>query len=163
LVPAPAVALVNEDGFWDHFVAVTSEARVSQLVVEVLTGTDGEVIPPPPDPLPEWLAIASNNPRLMAVAGQFGAVEDWTDLYKVYELLGAALGRQPGVEKGVAGSGRTSPPVAAHAQPEKIGELEEQSGGGAAAPSSQPSLRFRHRQRERKPRRAAIVVIARTG
>jgi hypothetical protein len=96
-VRAGAVLRLNEDGFWDYYEPLASGARVSQIAVEVLVAVDGSSTPPP-DPLPEWIAVAQTNQAVRVVTADFGLAEDWGDLYKVYERTKQALGRQADVE-----------------------------------------------------------------
>lgn len=92
------VVRLKSAGGRDYFDAATVVVRMTPSAVEEHIGADGLPVPPPPDPLPSWLAVAEADERLQEALGIFANASDWTELYKVYEVIRKALGNEKAIE-----------------------------------------------------------------
>lgn len=101
------VARLKADGGREFYDAATVEVRMTGSAIEELIGPDGKPVPPPPDPLQQWLVTTEGDPDLQEAIGLYASAADWVDLYKVYEFIRSGLGGQTAIEAVIGASTRS--------------------------------------------------------
>ncbi len=83
----------TSDGRNIHFAAGHLEARARLSGTAVGIGADGQPLPIPPSPWPDYLALVDSHPEVAEVLEIMGRAEPlgWVDLYKVHEIIGDAI------------------------------------------------------------------------
>jgi hypothetical protein len=69
--------------------ALLSEIRLHAHAAGVVTGTDGQPVPPEPSPWPERLMLADTNEHVARALKLMNSAEplQWAELYKVHEII----------------------------------------------------------------------------